>query len=448
MTVGNPTPRSKVVVTVETSSWINRFTVQHGTPVVVNLPSELQLTGSDHSNRHKAVHIYTRSLHPIFVLAENFVRFSHLAFQAYPHRPIEGLFLYEYIITSAKDLTQNFRSQFLLVGCEDNTVVYIVPSQNVSVPEDLQLPNSPTTKLEAGIPSKEFVLNQMQTLLVLNMDDLSGSRIVSNKPITVISGHECTNDITSNSYNAYYSLCSCEPLSVQIPPTEVWGTRFMFTTTTKSNYLQTKGAKVTVFDRNTYFSCGYNSGYVYNQRLWSLNGHIYTYDTSCDYVYAEFNEPTYNLMSFYNNYHHYYHDTAHADQAYSAISPIEQYLNEIDFISLPTNKFLSTMIIIFVQAEHFNTSNILLDGSSVDCSWLPIYNYSSDRNHKIVGYSCSKNVSSHISSPFQHKVAHSDPDGLLSVTVLGFNLSPPRSYAYLPGQVFKTGKLKLIIVSR
>ena len=164
VTVG--TPGKSTRFTVETSNWSYNGTVTYGSPVVVYLPPELQITGSDYSNRQKAVHVYSQSRQQIFVLAENFVRNSHTAFQNYPHRPIEDLFLYEYLILSADDPTNNFRSEFLLVGGEDSTVISIVASQNISIPEDPQVSESSMTDVEADAVSHQFVLNRMQTLLI------------------------------------------------------------------------------------------------------------------------------------------------------------------------------------------------------------------------------------------------------------------------------------------
>ena len=47
------------------------------------------------------------------------------------------------------------------------------------------------------------------------------------------------------------------------------------------------------------------------------------------------------------------------------ISPIDQYVHEIDFISLPTNKFPSNYISVTVLAQHYDPSSILLDISMV-----------------------------------------------------------------------------------
>ena len=60
-----------------------------------------------------------------------------------------------------------------------------------------------------------FVINRLQTVYVRSRDDLTGTKVVTNKPVSLFSGHECA-DIQSNPR-------SCDYLIEQIPPTTSWG---------------------------------------------------------------------------------------------------------------------------------------------------------------------------------------------------------------------------------
>ena len=126
------------------------------------------------------------------------------------------------------------------------------------------------------------------------------------------------------------------------------------------------------------------------------------------------------------------------------LSPIDQYVHDIKFITLPSSRFPSNFISITVSEEHFDSSSILLDDTPVDCEWSAICNGTTDycflHAELIVGYACTTAVSSDYLTPTQHNVAHSDPEGLLSVTSYGYSLSPSRSYAYLTRHVLKTSK--------
>ena len=59
----------------------------------------------------------------------------------------------------------------------------------------------------------------MQTLYPASDDDLTGSRVVSSKPISFISGHECG--------TVPFNIRFCDQLVEQLPPSATWGKRFI-----------------------------------------------------------------------------------------------------------------------------------------------------------------------------------------------------------------------------
>ena len=63
-------------------------------------------------------------------------------------------------------------------------------------------------------------LNQLQTLLVFNSTlDITGTRIVSDKPLTVLTGHQCAQFPMESQF--------CEPVHVQLTPSSSWGQNFL-----------------------------------------------------------------------------------------------------------------------------------------------------------------------------------------------------------------------------
>ena len=60
----------------------------------------------------------------------------------------------------------------------------------IKVPADPQNPSNPTIIINDG-NTYTITLHLMQTLLIGALDDLTGTRIISNEPLTVISRHEC-----------------------------------------------------------------------------------------------------------------------------------------------------------------------------------------------------------------------------------------------------------------
>ena len=75
--------------------------------------------------------------------------------------------------------------------------------------------------ITAGTPFS-ITLHRMQTFLFEALAvDITGTSIVSNKPLNVVSGHECGNVPKNVAY--------CEHLTEQIPPTVTWGRQFLLT---------------------------------------------------------------------------------------------------------------------------------------------------------------------------------------------------------------------------
>ena len=411
LVVGTTAESTDYVVEASKRS-IQTGTVSSGTPVVVDIPSdpsdlELQVTDSDFANRNKGIHIYTTGNESIFVIAENFLSpFNYGVFLAYPCITIETDTGYEYYIISAQ-ANEFIRSQFLLVGCEDDTTITVTPTQSVSLPQDPQMETTTSVAVEPETTSHEFTLDQLQTLLVTSADDLTGTKVVSNKPLTVISGHECANVPSSES--------GCEPLAFHVPPSATWGTKFLLAPFAG----RTGGQIFKIFSNETtsiVYTCGLNSRGAPDITNLELN--------TDEYCYLESSRPLLIVQLSPGGSI----DTK-GDPAIALISPIDQYVHDIAFFSLQTSTFPSNYISVTVSVEHYDPDKILLDGVVLDCEWNQIQNISDD----IVGYGCSKAVSSS-NIPLQHNVSHMDADGLISVLVYGFSANPGLGYAYLAGQ--------------
>ena len=100
-------------------------------------------------------------------------------------------------------------SVFIIVASEGNTNVTLTPTQTVTV--------RPNVVAERGIPTI-VILNRTETFFVSSPDSLTGSHIVSDKPIALFSGHECG--------TIPASLRFCDQMVEQIPPTSTWGKEF------------------------------------------------------------------------------------------------------------------------------------------------------------------------------------------------------------------------------
>ena len=185
--------------------------------------------------------------------------------------------------------------------------------------------------------------------------------------------------------------------------------------------------------------CGIGN-YTHEELIYPINSNSYSQGffsgSYGEFCYLESAEQAYIASQVWPNYL--------ADPAFTMLSPIDQYVHDIEFITLPSSRFPSNFISITVSEEHYDPNGILFDGTPVDCEWKAICNGTTDycylNTQLIVGYACHMEISSNYLTPAQHNVAHSDPEGLLSVVSYGYSLSPSRSYAYLTGHVLKTSK--------
>ena len=254
-------------------------------------------------------------------------------------------------------------SQVLLIGCENNTEISITPTQTIEIPSDLARgSNSPVT-LTSG-RSYTITLSRFQTFLFFSVPDLTGSKVVSNKPIAFFSGHQCA--------DVPVGVEACDHLVEQLPPTVTWGRRFFVASslgkTAGEQYkLITSTAKTVIV-----CYCYPSGGNVSETFTASLNGagrshefHIAqnmfcSIQASSAVLLVQFaiggsREP----LSHYG------------DPFMMMIPPVEQYSNNYTFV---TQSGFQNAITVTVASEFFNSEDIVLNGDSLSsANWTEIY---------------------------------------------------------------------------
>ena len=114
-------------------------------------------------------------------------------------------------------------SAIVIVTTEENTVLNVTLTQNVSISGASDIVGQIGTDLLRSGEQVSFQLSARgSTLYLASLDDLTGSRVVSNKPIAFITGHECG----TLPHNIQY----CDHLVEQITPTSTWGRQFIIST--------------------------------------------------------------------------------------------------------------------------------------------------------------------------------------------------------------------------
>ena len=370
--------------------------------------SDILVAGSEYAHREKGIHVQATGTESIFVLVTTRNPQGFGDYLAYPCQNLE-MNDYMYYAVSTTSTSPGFCSQVVLVACENETEVIITPTETVNLPRDAQDPDSSQIGILAG-NNHAVTINQMQTLLIATSGaDLTGTKIVSNKPLTVISGHECGNVPESVNF--------CEQLAVQVLPTSTWGSEFLlapFTGRTSGQYYKVVASSI---DTTVAYKCGMSNAIG---TILTNPGQSFLFRTDLtDYCYLFTSKPVLVVQMATGGSV----DNV-GDPVMAIVPPIQQYVSSASFLSLETVTFESHAISVTVAREHFESLDILLDGMPLNCTWNEIVNL----DDCVVGFGCNMNVTAG-----SHTVSHHAEGGLLSVMAYGFDSTPLQGYAYTAG---------------
>ena len=142
------------------------------------------------------------------------------SYTLYPIETYGGVKIYTYYVISAQSIINSYNSTAIVVAAHNNTSINITPTQTLTIPADLSYSGS-----DINVTSGDTVsisLHYLQTFLLTSHLDLSGTKITSDKPIGLFSGHELL--VTHDLYQDFHGSSIVE----QILPTYTWGMQFAF----------------------------------------------------------------------------------------------------------------------------------------------------------------------------------------------------------------------------
>ena len=360
---------------------------------------------STYDNRNRGIHV--SSDQPIAVSAFNWLSGSLGEYLVLPCHDY-NINKYEYYAVSARSTSNITSSQVLLVGCENDTNIIITPSEAVFLPSDTQSSTDQLVSVPKGTPH-HVLLHQGQTLYFgAPLIDLTGTHIVSNKPLTVISGHECGQVPLGAGY--------CEHMTQQIPPTITWGKQFLlvpFEHRQSGQY-----TKLVTSQDHTRITISCN-GLTTDVVIINSKGGNYTFFfSSSQYCHIQANKPIIVVLFATGGSI----DSNFGDPIMILVPPIEQYSSRYDF---PVINMNSVGISVTTTPEDFSPNSILLDGLPLT-NWVTILNSSMD----IVGYGTKTGITA---NP-RRTVVHTG-NGTLSVLLYGFDSNPEVGYGFPVGMM-------------
>ena len=412
---------SSVSFTVEYPSDDRPVTIHHQTSR--NSPYKLQRFSEERTSvesekfvdRNKGICVSTDEGNELFLnvyLTSDFTTASYLAL---PYQEILAD-QYEYYALSTVSSDKTKHSGFLLVGLRDNTSICIYPSIPLNITEDTQNETSNNLEVLPG-QSHTVILHRRQTLYIGKDGgaDVTGTRIVSDKPLTVISGHEAgsvPNDGT------------LEPMAQQIPPTQLWGQRFMIVPLLG----HTLGQIIKVLSSADNTEVSYNC-YKFSNRTFLAAGDVHElFVPFDDYCYIEANSSVLVGQLPYSP-----KGNSDGDTTMILVASVDQYSNNFTFWTLNKtngNAKITHYINIIVPMQYYsNGTDVIYDDSTIESEWKPILNI----RNETVGYGYRAEV-----SEGQHQVSHTDPAGRLSIMVYGFTTG--HAYGYTTGIQFSPNR--------
>ena len=369
---------------------------------------------------YKGIHIKAEGNRRIVVFGQNEEVASNDAYLALPiiSRPAGSS--YEYIAASVYgdqgEVSQAKDSVVLIVGTENDTQIIVEP------PPLSQLPGGIVNSLAPfatrffptfTVEQRTVAIQRFQTFyLQVRGRDISGTRIIANKPISFFSGHECANvPLTSE---------PCDILIEQVPPVDTWGTEVvtipLITREEDTIKVFASQGSTTVSITRTDIS----SGMVTIDPSFTLDRNGFRELVISDYTLIQSNNPI-GVFQFSRSFRT--DNEIDSDPFMMWVPSCEQYRDSFAVAPAPFHSTIAgthsrrvayaNYTNIAVPAEYFNASMITVNNNPINAS-----NFSAIRrsDNSIWGYGARLTL-----DEIAQVIRHQDPNAALLVTMYGFS---------------------------
>ena len=369
--------------------------------VVINLPSAVVAHSSNEQN--KGIHLKVSS-DKMTVVGQDVRVQTTTTFLALPSTQL-GITNYVYYGMVVAD--KSTRNSIIMVVCTENgTMMNLTATQPVT----LNVGDS-TTNVISG-REYTFEVNEFQTIYISTFDDLSGTKIVTDKPVSVFSGHECV--------NIPESVYGCDHIAEQIPPTAVWGKVFYISPfRTRKSYT----IKILAAYNFTNVSLYCNDTLEFN----TINEGETIVKTFMLQEYCAIRSTKKILVAQLSHGQH--DDGANGDPLMTLIPASIHYTSEFSVSTLRNpaigrhnyQHFLNIMVLAQYYQPHMIHIKIGSITQSLDLfTWVPI-----KIDNITEAYTLQLNIPEGVT-----EIIHDDPTALMSTTVYGFGLYEGYGHAF------------------
>ena len=293
-------------------------------------------------------------------------------------------------------------SAFIIVATDDDTLLTLSVTQAVNISG---------TDTGEGSPV-DITLNDRETLYVSHVDDLSGSRVVANKPIAFISGHEC-GALPANQL-------FCDQMFEQIPPTSTWGRTFY--TSPLSTRKEMDHFKFVVSKDNTNINgmCD-----TFTQQIVVAEGvsagDVVDFNVSSGHYCQFTSDKPVLLMQF--SFGGRVDNVRNADPFMMMIPPVEQYRSRYLISTFESRATTEQYFINVVMEAQFERTSLSIDGASITQDWSDIPCGSDMRSPCAYGVQVPINI-----SDAAHVISHEDASATFGVNVYSFGYRVGQGY--------------------
>ena len=375
-------------------------TISPGDEVILNLPSSVEVLS--YNDQDKGIYLAASS-DKVTVIGQNLYDDTSDSFLALPTiELVDGYVYYGVSVPRTVVHSSLYDSSILIVGTENNTMVKLTTTQSVNVAV-----GNTVTYLITG-REYTFSINRLQTFYIGSLEDLSGTRVVTDKPVSVFSGHRCA--------NVPWNVAACSHLIEQIPPTALWGKVYYvaplagkrsYTIKVLAAYNSTI---INMYCSNTMKSFAINEGGFVNKTS-QTNEYCVVYSNK-EVLVVQFS-------------HGGDEDTNNGDPMMTLVSATNQYLNRFGFSTIRQSGFTHYVNII-VMEQYYQPNMIYLIAGGVNRSlvtqqWVPI-----QVNNTIEAYATQVNIPEGVAQIF-----HVDTAAQMMTIVYGF--SRHNGYGHIGG---------------
>lgn len=385
--------------------------VSYGNVTTVHLPREVIVTTertTPEREKMKGIHVKAADGKTLSIIGSNAVQATTDSFVTLPavDNPLKNRERYT-IISNGFERVSSIHaivySEFLLVGCRNNTKVRITASNaSIEVPRIY----NPNLLIARAGQRVEFTLNWMETLLITSTKDLSGTVISSDEPISVFTGHEC-GQVPAH-------VGTCDHLVEQVPPQHTWGVQFFTAPLKRESGDLFKMATTNAIKTEVNITCTEMGGNHSNSTFHTLTlgrNEVFSFERGpLTYCCIESTKPLLVMQlgkgSSVNN--------GFGDPLLVTVPAVQQYTNNFTVVQDQLSSYHYLNIIVPVQ--YFSDtqkghSRIRINGNIASRSWAPIFCSS--------GQICAYGAQVLLKDPTA-TVLHEDPEAGIFISVYGF----------------------------